>query len=66
VSKVPVINIEYCSDCETCLELCPEVFAKNRTTGLIEVQDMEKYPEEKIHEVISFCPNDCICFSENA
>lgn len=65
VKKVPAINITECSDCETCLELCPEVFVRNRETGFIEIQDLEEYPEEEIYEVMSFCPQDCISFSED-
>lgn len=60
MKKVPAIDISECSDCETCLELCPAVFVRNKETGYIEIQDLEEYPEEEIYEVMSFCPQDCI------
>jgi len=66
MKKVPAIDLSECSDCETCLALCPAVFVRNTETGFIEIQDMEEYPEEKIYEVMSFCPQDCISFSEDA
>lgn len=66
MKKAPSIDISECSDCETCLALCPEVFVRNRETGFIEVRDLDEYPEEEIHEAMSFCPQDCISFSEDA
>jgi len=66
MKKVPAIDIRECSDCEACLELCPEVFVRDRETGFIGIQDLEEYPEEEIYEVMSFCPQDCISFTEDA
>ncbi|MFC1839317.1 ferredoxin [Thermodesulfobacteriota bacterium] len=60
MKKVPVIDIGKCTDCESCLELCPEVFRRNGETGYIEVADLNKYPEELVDQVISVCPADCI------
>ena len=64
MTKGPVIDGSQCTDCESCLEICPEVFKRNRETGSIEVIDLDEYPEEKIREAISICPADCILWEE--
>ena len=64
MKKIPVIDMSECTDCESCLELCPEVFTKNKDTGQIEVIDLSEYSEEDIQEVISICPTDCITWEE--
>jgi ferredoxin len=56
----PVIDRGQCTDCESCLEICPEVFRRNRETGNLEVVDLDEYPEEEIQEAIKMCPADCI------
>ena len=64
MKKIPVIDIGKCTDCESCLAICPEVFRKNKETGLIEVEDLPDYPEELVDQVISMCPTDCISWEE--
>ncbi len=64
MKKIPVIDIGKCTDCESCLAMCPEVFRKNKDTGLIEVEDLPGYPEELVDQVISICPADCISWEE--
>ena len=60
MKKRPVIDIRCCTDCESCLEMCPEVFKRNGETGLIEIADLAGYPEDLVDQVISICPADCI------
>jgi len=62
--RKPAIDRFECTDCESCLELCPEVFQRNAETGYIEVAELSEYPEERIQEVISMCPADCIQWEE--
>ena len=64
MTKIPVIDWGQCTDCESCLEICPAVFRRNRETGVIEVIDLEKYPEEEVQEAIKMCPADCIFWEE--
>ena len=64
MKKIPRIDISECTDCESCLELCPSVFKKNKETGLIQVVDLSEYPEADIEEAISMCPADCITWEE--
>jgi ferredoxin len=62
--KIPVIDMRECTDCESCLELCPHVFKKNKETGAIEVVDLDEYPEEEVEEAMRMCPADCITWEE--
>jgi ferredoxin len=62
--KVPVIDLWKCSECESCLEICPSVFRRNKETGLFEVIDLLEYPEEEVEEAMSMCPVDCITWEE--
>ena len=62
--KTPVIDLSRCTDCESCLELCPDIFKRNPDTGLIEVVEHSEYSEEAVQEVISMCPADCITWEE--
>ena len=58
--RVPVLDLIRCSDCEACLDLCPEVFHRNPETGRIEAEDLSKYPEEAVQQAMAYCPKDCI------
>ena len=60
MKKIPVVDLGECNDCNSCIDVCPEVFRKNRDTGLLEVIDLKEYPEDEIMEAISLCPADCI------
>lgn len=62
--QAPVIDIRECSDCGTCLELCPSVFRRNEVSGFIEIRELLQYPEDDVQEVISCCPKDCITWEE--
>ena len=46
MKKVPSIDLGECTDCESCLELCPRVFRRNEETGHIEVVDLCELPTE--------------------
>ena len=52
--RTPVVDMAECTDCEACLEACPEVFRKNEA-GYIEVIDLDEYPEEGVEEAIRNC-----------
>lgn len=58
--KVPSIDLAGCTDCDSCIEICPEVFRRNETMGYVEVIELEKYPAEELLEAINICPADCI------
>jgi ferredoxin len=62
--RVPAIDLSKCTDCESCLEICPVVFKRSKETGLIEIADLHEYPEDEIREAINICPADCIIWEE--
>ena len=62
--KKPIIDLSQCTDCESCLELCPGIFQRNTETGLIEVVDLSEYPQEEVETAMSTCPTDCITWEE--
>ena len=64
MKKIPVIDLSECTDCESCLEICPSVFKRNEETGHIEVIDLPLYQEDDVREAISMCPADCISWEE--
>ena len=64
LNKIPAIDLSRCTDCESCIEICPTVFKRNNETGLIEVIELSEYPEEDVHEARSICPTDCITWEE--
>ncbi len=51
-----------CTGCDGCLAVCPEVFSRNADTGLIEVADLEAYPEACVDEAVKLCPCRCIAW----
>lgn len=65
MGKIPVIDLNQCTDCESCLEICPRAFRRNPDTGLIEVVDLSEYPEEEIREAMALCPADCISWEKS-
>jgi len=63
MKEAPVIDIRECSDCGSCLEVCPTVFRRNEVSGFIETRDLPEYPEDEIREAINCCPRDCIAWN---
>ncbi len=63
MARRPVLDLSECTDCEGCIEMCPEVFKRN-PAGYIEVEDREAYPEECVEDAIHSCPRDCITWEE--
>ena len=55
-----VIDTEECIGCESCVELCAEVFAFNEEEEKAEVIMPEGGPEDCIEEAIETCPVECI------
>lgn len=64
MSKIVVIETEECIGCESCVELCPEVFAFNEEEEKASVTLPEGGDEECIDEAISTCPVECIHWSD--
>ena len=56
----PSIDLGQCTDCGSCVEVCPEVFRKNSETLYIEIVLLDEYPEDCVQDAIRICPTDCI------
>jgi ferredoxin len=66
VPLIPAIDRAECTDCGSCLEVCPDVFIRNDQTQFIEVRDLESYPEECVQEAMKVCPADCIRWEDDS
>jgi ferredoxin len=59
-----VIDADECIGCESCVELCAEVFAFNEAEEKAEVILPEGGPEDCIEEAIETCPVECISWED--
>lgn len=64
MKRIPVVDIRKCTGCESCLEVCPQVFKKNMETGFIDVADLSEYPKIHVDQAIGICPVGCIRWEE--
>jgi ferredoxin len=63
MAKVPVVDQDECTGCETCVDLCPGVFKLNDDM-VAEVIDPAGASEDEIQEAIDSCPTECIAWKE--
>jgi len=64
MAKKVVIDTEECIGCETCVELCPDVFAFNEDEGKAHVIQEEGGDQACIEEAVGSCPVSCITNEE--
>ena len=64
MGKRVVMDTEECSGCETCVELCPEVFEFNEADEVAVVIKAEGGPKDCIDDAIDACPVECIHWEE--
>ena len=62
MAKQVVIDTEECIGCETCVELCPEIFAFDEDTEKAVVIKPEGGDEDCIDEAVGSCPATCITY----
>jgi len=60
MSKKVHIETEECIGCESCVELCPDVFGMDEEAEKAFVILPEGGPEDCIEEAIDTCPVECI------
>ncbi|MGD8292259.1 MAG: ferredoxin [Desulfobacterales bacterium] len=65
MAKTVVIDSDECIGCESCVELCSEVFAFNEEEEKAEVIMPEGGPEDCIEEAMDTCPVECIHWEED-
>jgi ferredoxin len=65
MGKKVVIDAEECIGCESCVELCAEVFSFNEEEEKAEVIMPEGGPEDCIEEAMDICPVECIHWEED-
>ncbi|MGM0424266.1 MAG: ferredoxin [Thermodesulfobacteriota bacterium] len=64
MAKKVVIDKEECIGCESCVEICPEVFAFDEEEEKAYVIKEEGGPEDLIEEAMESCPSECIHWEE--
>jgi ferredoxin len=64
MGKIVVIDTEECIGCESCVEICPEVFGFNEAEEKAEVIMPEDGPEDCIEDAMDTCPVECIHYTE--
>ena len=65
MGKKVVIDTDECIGCESCVELCPEIFEFDEENEKASVILAEGGDETCIEEAISNCPVDCISWDES-
>ncbi len=56
------IDQEECLGCESCVEICPEIFGFNESDQKAYVKGLTGCPDEAIQEAVDSCPGNCITF----
>lgn len=63
VAKVPVVDQNECTGCESCVDIAPNTFKMN-DDDVSEVMNPTGDPEDVIQQAIDDCPAECIAWSE--
>ncbi len=64
MSKKVHIDEDDCIGCESCVEICPDVFRFNDDTDKAEVIDENSGDKECVEEAVASCPGECIHVEE--
>jgi ferredoxin len=64
MDRLVCIDTDECIGCESCVEICPEVFGFNQQEEKAEVIMPEGGPEECIEDAMDACPVECIHWEE--
>lgn len=62
--KSVILNKDECLGCESCVQICPEVFGFDQAESKAFVILAEGGPEDKIQEAMDSCPVSCISWQE--
>jgi len=64
MGKSVYIDTEECVGCESCVELCPDVFEFDEDSEKAQVIKPEGGDEDCIEEAMESCPTECIHWDE--
>jgi len=64
MAETVYIDQDECIACESCVEICPEVFAMDEDADKAYVLNAEGAPRDEIQEAVDACPVQCIHWSE--
>ncbi|PTN31373.1 hypothetical protein C6366_18180, partial [Desulfonatronum sp. SC1] len=53
------LDLEHCTSCQACVELCPEVFGWDEDQELPYLKTSQGN-EEDLRKAAAYCPKDCI------
>jgi ferredoxin len=59
-----LIDTYLCSGCETCAEMCPDVFRMDPVTEKAELIDPAPVITDEVYQAAAFCPEKCIEITE--
>ncbi len=55
-----IIDTYLCSGCETCVEMCPEVFSMDSVTEKADLVSVNPEVTDEVYQAAAFCPEKCI------
>ena len=59
-----IIDTYQCSGCETCVEMCPDVFRIDESTEKAILVNTSPEITDAVRQAAAFCPEKCIEISE--
>ena len=59
-----IIDSYQCSGCETCAEMCPDIFRIDEVTEKAALINPSPQITEAVRQAAAFCPEKCIEISE--
>ena len=62
--KQIIIDTYLCNGCGTCVEMCPEVFRFDETSGKAELVTAEPEITDEVYQAAAYCPEKCIEIQE--
>jgi len=62
MAKQVAIDSDECIGCESCVELCPDIFAFDEEAEKAHVIKPEGGDEDCIDEAVGSCPAECITY----
>ncbi|MCI5138507.1 MAG: ferredoxin [Candidatus Electrothrix sp. AR1] len=55
-----IIDTYQCSGCETCAEMCPDVFRMDEVTEKAALVNVSPHVTDAVRQAAAFCPEKCI------